>query len=78
MELIGLLSESEFLPGRVGWSDAICKEIGDPRPRIVHADLDRNIAAIKAKIGDDAYETTYDAGKSLTLDDAVAIAAGAK
>ena len=67
-----------FLPGRIGWPDAIRKEIGDPRPRIEQADLDRDIAAIKAKIGDDAYETAYHAGQSLTLDKAVAIVLAGK
>ena len=35
----------------IGCSDAIHNEIGDPRPRIEQADLDGDIAAIKANIG---------------------------
>jgi tetratricopeptide (TPR) repeat protein len=62
----------------IGWSDATRKEIGDPRPRIEQADLDRDIASIKAKIGPSAYDTTYNAGQSLTLDEAVAIATGSR
>ncbi len=62
----------------IGWSDATRKEIGDPRPRLELEDLDRDIAAIKAKIGADAYVAAYNTGRDLTLDDAVAFASGAK
>lgn len=60
----------------IGWSDAIRREIGDPRPRIEQADLDRAIAAIKAKCGVPAYEAAYDSGRRMTLDEAVALALG--
>jgi tetratricopeptide (TPR) repeat protein len=62
----------------IGWSDATRKEIGDPRPRIEQADLDRDIAAIKAKIGAAAYETAYTTGQTLTLDEVVALASVGK
>ena len=62
----------------IGWSDATRKEIGDPRPRLEQEDLDRDIAAIKTKIGADAYEAAYNTGQDLTLDDAVAFASGVK
>jgi hypothetical protein len=42
------------------------------------ADLDRDIAAIKAKLGVDAYETTYNSGWGLTLNQAVAFALAGK
>jgi hypothetical protein len=56
----------------------IPEEIGDPRPLIEQDDLDRDIAAIKAEIGADAYETAREAGQCLTLNEAVAFAADAK
>ena len=62
----------------IGWSDATRAAIGDPRPRLEQTDLDRDIAAIKARIGDDAYETAYRAGQGLTLEEAVAFAARGK
>jgi predicted ATPase len=58
----------------IGWSDANRKAIGDPRPRIEQADLDRDIASIKAKIGSSAFEAAYDSGQGMTLDEAVALA----
>jgi tetratricopeptide (TPR) repeat protein len=73
-----LTDKPEAAARLIGWSDATRKEIGDPRPRIEQADLDRDIAAIKAKIGADAYEAAYNAGRGLTLDEAVALASGRK
>ena len=58
----------------VGWSDATRKEMGDPRPRIEQADLDRDITTIKTKIGSSAFEAAYDSGRKMTLDEAVALA----
>ena len=52
------------------------KEIGDPRPRLEQADLDRDIASINAKIGSSAFEVAYDSGQGMTLDEVVALALG--
>jgi predicted ATPase len=67
-----VINKPEFAARLIGWSDANRKEIGDPRPRIEQADLDQDIAALKAKIGADAYETAYNSGRRLTLEEAVA------
>jgi predicted ATPase/DNA-binding XRE family transcriptional regulator len=72
------LNKPEIAARLIGWSDKTREEIGDPRPRIEQADLDRDIAAIKAKIGANAYEPIYDAGRSLTLDEVVALAVDGK
>jgi hypothetical protein len=58
----------------IGWSDATREEIGDPRPRLDQADLDRDIARIRVKIGNPAWEETYFAGRAMALDEAVALA----
>jgi tetratricopeptide (TPR) repeat protein len=58
----------------IGWSDATREEIGDPRPRLEQADLDRDIARIRVKIGNTAWEETYFAGRAMVLDEAVALA----
>ncbi|HSK89068.1 MAG TPA: hypothetical protein VK880_11960, partial [Anaerolineales bacterium] len=69
-----LTGKPEIAAHLIGWSDATRKKIGDPRPRIEQADLDRDIAAIKATFGDPAYEVAYDSGQGMTLDEAVALA----
>lgn len=73
-----VIDKPEVAARLIGWSDANRKQIGDPRPRIEQADLDRDIAAIKARIGADAYETAHNAGRDLTLDEAVAFASGGR
>jgi predicted ATPase len=60
----------------IGWSDAAREELGDPRPRIEQVDLDRDIAAIKAKIGSFAFEAAYQSGGKMTMDEIVASAIG--
>ena len=62
----------------IGWSDTARKQVGDPRPRLEQAELDRDIAAIQAKIGSAAYEAAYDSGSEMTLDEVVAAALGEK
>ena len=69
-----VIDKPEVAARLIGWSDATRQEIGDPRPRLEQADLDRDIAAIQANIGADTYETAYNAGRGLTLDEAVAFA----
>ena len=69
-----VIDKPEAAARLIGWSDATRQEIGDPRPRIEQADLDEDIAAIKVKLGVDAYETTYNSGWGLTLNEAVAFA----
>jgi predicted ATPase/DNA-binding XRE family transcriptional regulator len=58
----------------IGWSDAIREEIGDPRPRLEQADLDRDIVKIKRKIGNAAWKEIYLAGRALTVEEAAALA----
>ena len=71
-----LTGKPEVAAQLIGWSDASREEIDDPRPRLEQADLDRDIAALKATIGADAYEMAYNAGQGLTLGEAVAFASG--
>jgi tetratricopeptide (TPR) repeat protein len=69
-----IINQSEAAAHLIGWSDAARAAIGDPRLRIEQEDLERDIAAIKAKIGADAYETAHNSGQALSLDEAVGFA----
>jgi len=66
-----VIDKPEAAPALIGWSDATRKEIGDPRQRLQQDELDRDIAAILAKIGSPAYKDAYAAGQEMTLDEAV-------
>ena len=72
--LYAVTDKPEAAAQLIGWSDATRKKIGDPRPRIEQADLDRDITTIKTKIGSSAFEAAYDSGRKMTLDEAVALA----
>jgi predicted ATPase/transcriptional regulator with XRE-family HTH domain len=69
-----LTDKPEVAARLIGWSDATRKEMGDIRPRIEQADLDRDVAAIIAKIGAASYKLAYDAGQEMTLEEAVRFA----
>jgi predicted ATPase len=58
----------------IGWTDATREQIINPRPFLEQANVDRDIAAIMAKIGSSAFEIAYDSGREMTLDQAVALA----
>ena len=77
MASLYVVTNKDEIPARlIGWSDATRQEIGDPRPRIEQADLDRDIAAIRAKLGSYTFEVAYDSGQGMTLDEVVALALG--
>jgi len=56
----------------IGWADAARKEIGDRRPLLEQADVDKIIAVCLAKMGEVAFSDAYDEGQAMTLDEAVA------
>jgi len=58
----------------IGWADASREWISNPRPLLEQANVDHDIAAIMAKIGSSAFEVAYDAGREMTLDEAVTLA----
>jgi chloramphenicol 3-O-phosphotransferase len=62
----------------IGWADEVRKNIINPRPLVEQADVDRDIAAIRARIGSSAFEAAYDSGRGMTLDEAVAFALDTK
>jgi hypothetical protein len=52
-------------------ADKMRAEIGNTRPTLEQADMDRDITAVVAKIGKDAFDEAYDKGRAMTLDEAV-------
>jgi len=58
----------------IGWSDATRGKIGDTRALLEQADVDRDSAAIAAKMGSSAFRAAYDAGREMTLEDAIVLA----
>jgi non-specific serine/threonine protein kinase len=69
-----LIGKPECATHLIGWADATREQIGVMRWQVEQDDMDRDIAAIIAKIGNTAFEETYDKGRAMTLDEAVAYA----
>jgi tetratricopeptide (TPR) repeat protein len=69
-----VINKPEVAVRLIGWSDATRKEIGDPRPRLEQADADRDSAAIRAMIGNAAFEEACNKGRTMTPDEVVAYA----
>ncbi len=67
-------NQPKYAAWLIGWADAMREKIGDPRPLSAHVDVDKDIAACIAKMGEVAFSNAYGAGKNMTADGAVALA----
>jgi predicted ATPase/DNA-binding XRE family transcriptional regulator len=72
--LFVLVDKPEISVQLTGWSDALRERIGDPRPVIEQADIDKIIAACVEKMGEVAFSDAYEEGQKMTMDEAVALA----
>ena len=60
--------------GLIGWADAVRRKVGDRRPDVEQADIDRSISACVLKMGEEAFSDAYDAGQGMTMEKAVSFA----
>ncbi len=60
----------------IGWADTTRETIGDKRPPLEQAHVDKIIVACVAKMGEVAFSDAYGQGQKMTLDEAVAYALG--
>ena len=58
----------------IGYADAARERLSDPRPPHEQADVDLSIAACIARMGNEAFSNAYEAGKRMSLDEAVMFA----
>jgi len=56
------------------WADARREELGNKRPPVEQADVNRDITAWLEKIGEGAYSAAYEEGRKMTTDEAIAYA----
>ena len=68
------VSKPEYAARLMGWADATRAKIGDTRPPIEQAEVDKTIAACIVKLGEAIFSDAYEVGKKMTLDEAVAYA----
>ena len=69
-----VVNKAEVAARLIGWADATREVIGDSRPFLEQADVDRDIAAVVVRIGHAAFQEAYDKGRAMTLDEAVTYA----
>ena len=58
----------------IGWADATREKIGETRPRVEQADVDKTIAACIARMGEVAFADAYEQGRKMTLEEAITFA----
>jgi predicted ATPase/DNA-binding XRE family transcriptional regulator len=66
------ISKHEYAARLIGWADATRKEIGDTRPLLGQAEVDKIIAACVAKMGEVAFSEAYEEGQKMSIDEAIA------
>ena len=69
-----VVGKFEIAAQLIGWADALRERIGDPRPPLEQADVDKISTACLIKMGEEAFSDAYDAGQKMSLDEAVAYA----
>lgn len=69
-------NQPEYTARLFGWADATREKIRDLRPPTEQADVDKDIAACLAMMGEVAFSETYEEGRKMTFDEAVAYPLG--
>jgi hypothetical protein len=55
-----------------GAAQALREQLGTPLPPVERADYDRNLAAVRAALDDDAFGEAWAAGRTMQLEQAIA------
>jgi tetratricopeptide (TPR) repeat protein len=69
-----ILAEPDLAARLAGWTDMEREAIQDSRPPIEQKDLDRDIAAAEEMMGREAHAAAYAEGRSMRMDEAIALA----
>jgi predicted ATPase/class 3 adenylate cyclase/DNA-binding CsgD family transcriptional regulator len=57
-----------------GWADAMREAIGDRRPPVEQADVDRDMITIHSQLDETAFSAAYAEGRAMTMEQAIAYA----
>jgi hypothetical protein len=69
--LSSIVGKPEPAASLIGWADATRKQILNPRPFLEQANIDQIVAACVARMGAAVFWSTYEAGKKMSLSEAV-------
>jgi hypothetical protein len=64
-------NEPERAARLFAWADAMREKIGDSRPPIEQASVDRDLAGIRSQLDDTTFENACKAGRHLTQEQAI-------
>jgi tetratricopeptide (TPR) repeat protein len=70
-ELYVSVGKPEHAARLLGWAEAVREKLGDIRPLLEQANVDKIIAASLAKMGEVEFSDAFDEGQGMTLDEAV-------
>ncbi len=56
------------------WTDAMRNKLGDYRPPIEQASIERDLTVIHSQLDEMAFEKAYKTGRSMTLEQAIELA----
>jgi predicted ATPase/DNA-binding SARP family transcriptional activator len=70
-ELYVSVGKPEHAARLIGWAEAARGKLGDTRPLLEQANVDKIIAASLAKMGEVEFSDAYEEGQGMTLDEAV-------
>ncbi len=56
------------------WTDAMRHKFGDHRPPIEQSSVEHDLALIRSQLDETAFEKSYNIGRALTLEQAIALA----
>ena len=82
LEGLASLAVAESRPERAAslfaWADEMRRRIGNDRPANEQANVDRDLAAVRAQLDEAAFQAAQVAGQAMTLEEAIAYALGDK
>jgi predicted ATPase/DNA-binding SARP family transcriptional activator len=55
----------------IAWADATREATSDPRPPVEQADVDRDLADIRAQLNEATFQMEQEAGRKMTMDEAI-------
>ncbi len=78
VEGVASLNVNQNQPARTAqlfaWADALREKIGDPRPPVEQASVERDLAVIYSKLNDTDFLTLSTEGRTMTIEQAIALA----
>jgi predicted ATPase/class 3 adenylate cyclase len=67
-------NEAKYAAALFAWADVMREQVGDHRPLVEQASVDKDLAVIRSQLDDAEFENAYNTGRSMTVEQAIAFA----